>query len=284
MALKVRRPAYAGSFYEGTSQSLRTQIEDCFTGKLGPGTLPKTADSKLRQMVGLISPHAGYMYSGPVAAHGYHHLAQDGRPDSVVIFGPNHQGIGSGLAIVKDGTWRTPLGDVEIDAETAETITRESGIVDVDDVAHSREHSIEVQLPWLQYLYGSRFRFVPICFLMQDLESSQDVGLAVAKALKNKNALVIASTDMTHYEPQKSAETKDKAIIAAALQLDERKLYSEVEGRRVTMCGYGPVVAAITAAKELGARSGKLMCYKTSGDVVGDYSAVVGYASIALHR
>jgi len=224
------------------------------------------------------------MYSGPVAAHGYHHLAQDGKPDLVVIFGPNHQGIGSGLATMTEGAWRTPLGDVEVDTETATTIARESGIIDVDEVAHVREHSIEVQLPWLQYLYGSRFRFVPICFLMQDFESSREVGLAVAKALKNKNALVIASTDMTHYEPQKSAETKDKAIIEAVLQLDERKLYSEVEGRRVTMCGYGPVVAAITAAKEMGAKSGKLMCYKTSGDVVGDYSAVVGYASIILSR
>jgi hypothetical protein len=185
---------------------------------------------------------------------------------------------------MKDGAWRTPLGDVEVDTEAAEIITRESGIIDVDEVAHVREHSIEVQLPWLQYLYGSRFRFVPICFLMQDFESSREVGLAVAKALKNKNVLVIASTDMTHYEPQKSAETKDKAIIEAALQLDGRKLYSEVEGRRVTMCGYGPVVAAITAAKEMGAKSGKLMCYKTSGDVVGDYSAVVGYASIILSR
>ena len=284
MALKVRRPAYAGSFYEGTSESLRAQIEDCFKGKLGPGTLPKTAENKLKHTVGLISPHAGYMYSGPVAAHGYHHLAQDGKPDLVVIFGPNHQGIGSGLATMTEGAWRTPLGDVEVDTETATTIARESGIIDVDEVAHVREHSIEVQLPWLQYLYGSRFRFVPICFLMQDFESSREVGLAVAKALKNKNALVIASTDMTHYEPQKSAETKDKAIIEAVLQLDERKLYSEVEGRRVTMCGYGPVVAAITAAKEMGAKSGKLMCYKTSGDVVGDYSAVVGYASIILSR
>lgn len=282
--MKVRRPAYAGSFYEGTSESLRAQIEDCFTGKLGPGALPKTAENKLRHTVGLISPHAGYMYSGPVAAHGYYHLAQDGKPDLAVIFGPNHHGIGSGIAIMKDGAWRTPLGDVEIDTETAESIVHESRIIDVDDVAHMQEHSIEVQLPWLQYLYGSQFRFVPICFLMQDLQSSREVGMAVAKALTNKNALVIASTDMTHYEPQKSAEMKDKTIIEAASQLDEKKLYSEVEGRQVSMCGYGPAVAAITAAKEMGAKSSRLLCYKTSGDVVGDYSAVVGYASIIFSR
>jgi len=224
------------------------------------------------------------MYSGPVAAHGYYHLALDGKPDLIVVFGPNHTGMGSGLAIMKEGTWRTPLGEVEIDTPTAESIVREARIVDVDDGAHLREHSIEVQLPWLQYLYGSSFKFVPICFLMQDLQSSREVGLAVAKALNGKNALVIASTDMTHYEPQKIAEKKDNAVIEVALKLDEEKVYSTVEGLQVSMCGYGPVIAAITAVKELGARNGRLLCYKTSGDIVRDYSAVVGYASIMFTR
>jgi len=282
--LKVRRPAYAGTFYHGTSQSLKGQIEECFTHEPGPSALPKVADSKLKHVVGLISPHAGYMYSGPVAAHGYYHLALDGKPDLIVIFGPNHTGIGSGLAIMREGVWQTPLGEVEIDTAIADSIVRESHVIDVDEGAHLREHSIEVQLPWLQYLYGSSFRFVPICFLMQDLQSSREVGMAVAKALRDRNALVIASTDMTHYEPQKVAEKKDKAVIEAALQLQEEKVYSTVEGLQVSMCGYGPAIAAITAAKELGARNGKLMCYKTSGDVVGDYSAVVGYASMIFTR
>jgi len=282
--LKLRRPAYAGTFYQGTLQSLKGQIEECFTHELGPSGLPKVADSKLKHVVGLISPHAGYMYSGPVAAHGYYHLALDGKPDLIVIFGPNHTGIGSGLAIMREGVWQTPLGEVEIDTAIADSIVRESHVIDVDDGAHLREHSIEVQLPWLQYLYGSSFRFVPICFLMQDLQSSREVGMAVAKALRDKNALVIASTDMTHYEPQKVAEKKDKAVIEAALQLQEEKVYSTVEALQVSMCGYGPTIAAITAAKELGAKNGKLMCYKTSGDVVGDYSAVVGYASMIFTR
>lgn len=271
-------------FYEGTAQSLKGQIEECFTHELGPKELPKVAGSKLKRTVGLISPHAGYMYSGPVAAHGYYHLALDGKPDLVVIFGPNHTGIGSGLAVMREGVWRTPFGEVEIDAATADSIVGECRIIDVDDSAHMREHSIEVQLPWLQYLYGSNFKFVPICFLMQDLQSSREVGMAVAKALRDKNALVIASTDMTHYEPQKAAEKKDKAVIEAALKLEEEKVYSTVETLRVSMCGYGPAIAAITAAKELGARNGKLLCYKTSGDIVGDYSAVVGYASMMFIR
>jgi len=185
---------------------------------------------------------------------------------------------------MREGVWRTPLGEVEIDTATADIIVRESRIVDVDEGAHMREHSIEVQLPWLQYLYGSGFRFVPICFLMQDLSSSREVGMAVAKSLRDKNALVIASTDMTHYEPQKVAEKKDKAVIEMALKLEEEKMHSTVEALQVSMCGYGPVVALITAAKELGSKDGKLLCYKTSGDVVGDYSAVVGYASIIFER
>jgi len=282
--LKIRQPAYAGTFYEGNARSLKNQIEDCFTHRLGPKALPKAASSKLKTIIGLISPHAGYMYSGPVAAHSYHRLAQNGKPDTVVIFGPNHTGAGSGLAAMKEGAWRTPLGDVEIDSDVADSIVRESSIIDVDEVAHMREHSIEVQLPWLQYLYGSSFRFVPICFLMQDFESSREVGLAVAKALQNRNALVIASTDMTHYEPQKIAERKDKTVLDAAVKLDEKALYSTVEGYQVSMCGYGPVVAAITAAKSLGAKNAELLCYKTSGDIVGDYSAVVGYASLVLKR
>jgi len=280
--VKLRHPSQAGMFYAGTAQTLRAQIEECFTHRLGPGKLPKVAERKLQNTVGLVCPHAGYMYSGPIAAHGYYNLATDGIPDTAVLLGPNHLGHGSALALMRDGIWRTPLGDVEIDTETANLILKESNIIDVDDSAHTSEHSIEVQLPFLQYLYGSAFKFVPICFFMQDLQSSREVGTAVAKALAGKNALVIASTDMTHYEPQKTAEQKDKAAIEAALELDAERLYSTVEDRRITMCGYGPTIAAITAAKALNAKEAKLLCYKTSGDVTGDYFSVVGYASITL--
>jgi AmmeMemoRadiSam system protein B len=160
----------------------------------------------------------------------------------------------------------------------------ESSLIDVDDSAHAFEHSIEVQLPFLQFLYGSAFKFVPISFLMQDLQSSREVGLAVAKALKGKNAVVIASTDMTHYEPQKSAEKKDKAALEAVLKLDETQFYSIIEVSATSICGYGPTIAAVTAAKALGAEDSKILCYKTSGDITGDFSAVVGYASIMFMR
>jgi len=282
--LKIRHPSQAGAFYAGTAQSLKAQIEECFTHRFGPGKLPKVVEDGVRNVVGLICPHAGYMYSGPVAAHGYYNLAVDGKPDVVVIFGPNHTGRGSALALMSEGVWRTPLGDVEIDTLTATHIADESHIVDVDDSAHTFEHSIEVQLPFLQYLYGSTFKFVPICFLMQDLESSREVGRAVAKALSGKNGLIIASTDMTHYEPHERAQRKDKMAIDAVAKMDEELYYSTVESQNISTCGYGPTVAVITAAKLSGAKKAQLLCYKTSGDVVGDFSSVVGYASMSFTK
>lgn len=282
--MKIRSPAVAGSWYAGTPNRLRDQIEELFTHRLGPGSLPQTVKEGPRNLVGLVVPHAGYMASGPVAAHAYHRLAKDGKPDVIVIFGPNHTGRGSALSIMNEGVWRTPLGDVEIDTETANKILSASRIVDVDDKAHAYEHSIELQLPFLQYLYGSEFKFVPICFMMQDLMSSREVGKAVAEALRGKNGLVIASSDMTHYEPQERAEKKDKMAIDAALKMDETQYYHTVEAYGISTCGYGPVIAAITASKELDAKKAQLLCYKTSGDVIGDRSAVVGYASIAFMK
>ncbi|MGQ9506884.1 MAG: AmmeMemoRadiSam system protein B [Candidatus Bathycorpusculaceae bacterium] len=282
--MKIRRPCQAGAFYEGTAESLKRQIENCFLHELGPGKIPEVVKAGPRQIVGLVCPHAGYMFSGPVAAHGYYQLALDGKPDVVVFFGPNHTGYGSALAVMDEGVWRTPLGDVEVDGETANQIVRESRIVDVDESAHRLEHSIEVQLPFLQYLYGSQFKIVPICFLMQDLSSARDVGKAVAKVLAEKNAVIIASSDMTHYEPQERAAKNDKLALEAVEAMDEAKFYSVIESHRVSACGYGPIAALITAAKILGAKEAKVLCYKTSGDIIGDYSSVVGYASVCFTK
>lgn len=263
---------------------MRTQIENCFIHKVGPGKIPEIASEGRRQVVGLICPHAGYMFSGPVAAHAYYELALDGKPDVVFLFGPNHTGYGSALAVMTDGFWRTPLGDVEIDNTLANQVMRESRIIDVDDSAHLSEHSIEVQLPFLQYLYGSEFKIVPICFSMQDLASAKEVGEAVAKVLAGKNGVIIASSDMTHYEPQESAQRKDKMVLETVKAMDEEKLYSVIEDHRVSVCGYGPIAALITAAGILKAKEAKLLCYKTSGDVMGDYSSVVGYAAACFSK
>jgi len=282
--VKVRRPTQAGAFYEGDAESLKRQVEDCFLHELGPRKIPVVVKTGLRNVIGLVCPHAGYMFSGPVAAHAYYRLALDGKPDIAVVFGPNHTGYGSALAVMNEGFWRTPLGDVEVDSETANRIVRESRVVDVDDSSHRFEHSIEVQLPFLQYLYGSEFKIVPICFLMQDVSSAREVGQAVAKVLAGKKAVIIASSDMTHYEPQENAAKKDKLALEAVEAMDETKFNSIIETHRISTCGYGPVTALITAAKILGAKEAKLLCYKTSGDITGDYSSVVGYAAVCFTK
>jgi AmmeMemoRadiSam system protein B len=282
--MKIRRPTQAGAFYEGDAEALKTQIENCFLQEFGPKKRPKVNKAGLREVVGLVCPHAGYMFSGAVATNAYYELAQDGKPDTVVILGPNHTGSGSALALMNEGVWRTPLGDVEVDGETANEIVRETRLVDVDDVAHRFEHSIEVQLPFLQFLYGSEFKFVPVCFQMQDLSSAVEVGKALVEVLANKNAVVIASSDMTHYEPQVNAAAKDLAALKAVEAMDEKRFYSVIETRNVTACGYGPIAAVIVAAKGLGAKEAKLLCYKSSGDVTGDYSSVVGYAAVSFKK
>ncbi len=282
--MKIRRPTQAGAFYEGDAEALKIQIENCFLQELGPKKHPQVSKNGPRQLVGLICPHAGYMYSGVVAAHAYYELACDGKPDTVVILGPNHTGYGSALSLMNEGVWRTPFGDVEVDVETANQIVQETRIVDVDDAAHRFEHSIEVQLPFLQYLYGSNFRFVPICFQMQDLYSAVEIGQAIAKVLISKNAVVIASSDMTHYEPQITAAAKDKAALKAVEAMDVKRFYSIIETQNITACGYGPIATTITAAKGMAAKEAKLLCYKSSGDVTGDYSSVVGYAAVSFRK
>lgn len=281
---KVRLPCQAGAFYEGNVESLKRQIADCFLHELGPGKLPEVPKSGPRRVVGLVCPHAGYMFSGPVAAHAYYRLALDGKPDVVVILGPNHTGYGSALSIMEEGSWRTPLGDVEIDSEAATEIAKESRIIDIDESAHRLEHSIEVQLPFLQYLYGSQFKIVPICFLMQDLTSAREVGQTVAKTLTDKNGIIIASSDMTHYERQEKAAKNDKMVLEAVEAMDDALLYSTIEKHGISACGYGPIAALITAAKIIGSKEAKLLCYETSGDVTGDYSSVVGYAAVCFTK
>ncbi|MFQ6085309.1 MAG: AmmeMemoRadiSam system protein B [Candidatus Bathyarchaeia archaeon] len=280
----MRRPAHAGTFYAGTKDSLEKQIEWCFTHGFGPGKKPRVVSTPVRSVIALISPHAGYVYSGPVAAHAYYDLATDGTPDVVIALGPNHTGLGSSVAMMAEGKWRTPLGDVEIDREMAGRISRLAPIIDIDASAHRYEHSIEVQLAMLQYLYGSSFKFVPISFMMQDLTTVREVGGGVAKAASGTNTVILATTDLTHYEPQEVANKKDRLAIDAISKLDEELLQRVVESQRISMCGLAPVMAAIAASRSLGAQRASLLSYQTSGDITGDLSAVVGYAAIKISR
>ncbi|MEM4699474.1 MAG: AmmeMemoRadiSam system protein B [Candidatus Nezhaarchaeales archaeon] len=278
----MRRPAVAGYFYESDPKALRARIEGCFLSKLGPGKLPKVATDGPRRIKGLVAPHAGYMYSGPVAAHAYLALAEDGIPDTVVIIGPNHTGWGAGISMMADGWWRTPLGDIEIDSELARAIQERSELIAIDEEAHLGEHSIEVQLPFLAYLYGTRVKFVPICMMLQSYEACVDVGRAVASASRGRNVVIVASSDFTHYESQASAEAKDRLAIELIERLDPKGLLEVVESRGISMCGPGPVAAMLIASSLLGATSAKLLKYATSGDVTHDYSSVVGYSSILV--
>ena len=282
--MKKRLPAQAGTFYPDTKGALRTQIQQSFLHRLGPRAMPTIPGTRNQNLLGLIVPHAGYNYSGPVAAHSYYKLASAGIFESIIILGPNHTGLGSGISTMTEGEWSTPLGDVPIDADLAQEIVDRSDLVDVEDEAHRNEHSIEVQLPFLQFIYPRRFKFVPICMMLQDLKTSIEIGEAIAKAAEKHGAAVLASSDWTHYEPQEEAQSKDKQAIGAALQLNEKKFQEIIEERPVSACGYGPVTAMIHAAKLRGVRSGNLLSYQTSGDVTGDKTAVVGYAAASFEK
>jgi len=280
----VRRPVVASQFYEGDAEALKVQITDCFLHKLGPQKLAEiNKHAYPRDIVGLICPHAGYIYSGPVAASAFYELAQDGKPDTIVLLGPNHTGFGSGLSIMREGTWRTPLGDVKVDTELADAILHETHLLDVDEIAHRYEHSIEVQLPFLQFLYGGDFKIVPICFLMQDFQSAVEVGRALTEALEASNTLVIASSDMTHYEPAKAAAAKDQTALKAVIALDSKGFYETVEKLNITACGYAPITALLTYANGVCAKA-TLLNYRNSGDVSGDHSSVVGYAAVSFKK
>jgi hypothetical protein len=277
----MRKTAVAGSFYAASASALRQQIEWCFTHTLGPGELPQVKEGP-RDIRGLVCPHAGYIYSGPVAAHGFSRLASDGKPEVVVIISPNHHGIGASVAVSKEDKWQTPLGEIEVATKTGKQIISASRRAEWDNSAHQWEHAIEVQLPFLQYLYGSAFQIVPITMLRQDLSTSQDLGQAIATVLKDTNGLIIASSDFTHYEPQATAEKKDGLALEAILNFEPKRLVEVVSSYDITMCGPGPVMSMLIATQILGAKKADLLRYATSGNITGNYSQVVGYASVVV--
>jgi MEMO1 family protein len=275
----IRKPAVAGLFYESNPESLRKRITWCYQHQLGPGRIPDQIGKK-RTIKGLMAPHAGFQYSGPVAAHSYLELALDGFPETVVILCPNHTGRGSGVSTMTEGAWQTPLGNVQIDEEFAKELVSHHTLLDADPAAHLQEHSCEVQLPFLQYI-SPDFRLVPVCMWMQDLETASELGEAIAETSREigRDIVVIASTDFTHYQPQEVAKSQDEKVLETIKAMDEKLLIKRVAELNVTMCGYGPVATALVASKAMGANSTEILKYATSGDSTGDYSSVVGYAS-----
>ncbi len=264
-----RRPVVAGQFYPGSPSQLRAMIEQFIDEKAAK-----------EEVIGLVLPHAGYSYSGPVAGAT---ISRIKFKDTFIIMGPNHTGGGRPLSIMTEGTWETPLGEVKIDSELGKQILASSNYLQEDAGAHQFEHSIEVQLPFLQY-FQPDIKIVPIVLAYYSDDAYKEIGKEIAKAIKdlNREVVIIASSDMTHYESQESARKKDMQAIEAVLDLNEDELIKRVHELDISMCGYAPTVSLISAARELGAKRAELVKYQTSGDIMGDYSSVVGYAGIII--
>jgi hypothetical protein len=273
----LRHPAVAGYFYQGSAEALKKQVREFI--------IP---DAKRVKAFGVLSPHAGLLYSGPVAGAVYSSVE---LPDTFVLIGPNHTGLGAPISLMASGQWETPLGTVNIDEPLAAAILAKSSRMREDTLAHLREHSLEVQLPFIQY-FKKNFTIVPIQMLDVRLESCLEVGRAVAGAIaecgvrsaecKSNGVLIVASSDMSHYESAEAAKEKDHKAIRHILDLDPEGLYRTVRDNGISMCGFGPAVAMLTACKALGATRAELIKYANSGEASGDYKQVVGYAGIVV--
>jgi len=264
----VREAAVAGQFYPGSRPALEHAVKDM----IGPGPT--------RKALGVMVPHAGYMYSGHVAGAVYGAVE---LPQTFIIIGPNHTGLGPAASIMTRGAWRLPGGDALINEALANSIISHSRVLSADDRAHLFEHSIEVQLPFLQYLVGE-VNFVPVSLMLTSTDSCRDIGRALAAAIKAAQTpvLVVASSDMTHYESQVTAQEKDNLAIERLLALDPEGLLETVQENHISMCGVAPAATMLFACRELGANEARLVKYETSGDVTGDYNQVVGYAGVVV--
>ena len=269
----TRPPAVAGSFYEGSPDRLRAQVAACFDAN------PKPESHET--FIGAVVPHAGLMYSGHVAA-AFYGTAE--LPARFVILCPNHTGFGHFAAINREGAWRTPLGDAHIDTKLADALIAKAKILTDDTRAHAREHSLEVQLPFLQQLLGDSFTFVPICLGAPRYEMCEEVGSAIADAIaaEGEPIGILASSDLNHYEDQNETLRKDQLAIDPVVALDPQELWRVVDQYDVSMCGFIPATTMLIAANKLGATKGRLLKHATSGDINRDYSHVVGYAAIAV--
>lgn len=268
----IRQPAVSGRFYPSNPRELTRELDAFITQE----PVPRRVQAR-----GCIVPHAGYMYSGHVAGAVY---ARMELPTRFVILCPRHYPQGQPLAILSEGAWHTPLGDVQVDGELARELMRACPLLREDEVAHHAEHALEVQLPFLQRLVGE-FRFVPIALGTDRFQSLEQLGQALAQVLAahSEPVLIVASSDMNHYESDAITRRKDHRAIAKILALDPRGLYDTVRNESISMCGFGPAVVMLTAAKQRGATRAELVKYATSGDISGDRDAVVGYAGIIVH-
>ena len=277
----LRKPAVAGMFYPDDSEELVKTIEDCFLHSFGPGKIPDIESFEGNDYpVNVMVPHAGFQYSGTIAAHSYCELAKNGFPEVFIIIGPNHTGLGSEVSVFNKGEWITPLGNIQVDEEFADTLISFSAFASADFAAHMREHSIEVQLPFLQY-FSNDFKIVPVVLGSQTISAANDLAAAILKAGEklDKSYCVIASSDLSHFNTQERANKVDGFVLEDIENMDEFKLLEEIIQYNITMCGYGPVMTTMILSKMCGKNTSEIRAYKTSGDISGDLSSVVGYAS-----
>ena len=277
MMPSIREPVVAGAFYPGSRSALIAALTLLLKQKVH-------VEGTLCEPMGLVVPHAGYIYSGAVAAAGYRELAAHGRPEWAIILGANHTGLGVPISIAREGVWRTPLGDAPIATGVADSLVAEG--VTVADEAFLHEHSIEVQLPFLQFLFGAEIPFIPICVMFPILSDLTALGEAIVRVVRGKArgkaGVVIVSSDFTHYEPDETARSIDHRAIEKILALDVQGFYRSLIEERLSICGGGAIVALMACARRLGWDETKLLSYATSGDVTGESHSVVGYAAISL--
>jgi AmmeMemoRadiSam system protein B len=269
----IRQPAVAGTFYPREPRELLARVKQFLEEGRAENSTKSAAD-----VIACLAPHAGYIYSGAVAGAVY---ARIKIPKRVVILGPRHRPGGANFAINSEGAWETPLGGAEIDSELARALMTACPLLVEDDVAHRREHSLEVQLPFLQAV-SKDFRFVPIAIGTLKFDELAELGHALAKVISNSEepVLIVASSDLNHYESEEITHVKDHQAIDQMLALNPRGLHDTVRREGITMCGCGPAVAVLTAALDLGATRAELVRYATSADVLGDRDEVVGYAGM----
>jgi MEMO1 family protein len=267
----IRQPAVAGQFYPDSPDQLRAMIKSFVD-----------LEAEKEDVIGVVVPHAGYIYSGAVTGAV---ISRIRFKDTFIIIGPNHTGRGKAQSIMTEGTWVTPLGEVKIDSELAKKLVALSPHLKEDIQAHEHEHAVEVQLPFLQY-FKPDIRIVPIILAVGSADIIKEIGQAIARALRElkREAIILASSDMNHYESQGVGQKKDRQAIDAMLDLNPDELIRRVEEQDISMCGYAPAAVMLAAAKELGAGKAELIKYQTSGDVSGDYNAVVGYAGLIVKK
>lgn len=262
-----RKPFVSGRFYPADKTELLAQLDSFFED------VPQKA-----KVDGIIVPHAGYIYSGKVAGAVWCRIEV---PDTVLIIGPNHSGSGPQISVYPEGHWETPLGKLEVDAKLASLIVENSQYAAPDTLAHSNEHSIEVQLPFIQKI-NPKARIVPIAMGNYSHEAINDLIESIGKATTDKNVLFVASSDFSHYEPEYTAKARDKMAIEEIKKLDWLELFSVVIQKEISMCGLGPIAVVIGLSKLRGAECGKLVAYSNSGVMSHDFSNVVTYAGLAL--